>query len=45
MSEGNQAAGFPCPLCGGELADIVRIALPQLELRCKSCETEFAVEA
>ena len=39
-----QTAGYPCPMCGCEQAHIITLFLPQIELICDECQTEYAVE-
>jgi transcription elongation factor Elf1 len=45
VSEGRLAAGFKCPVCHGEDANLLGMNLPQLELECLVCGWRFAVEA
>ena len=42
--DGKKAVGFKCPRCFCKVAYVIRIALPQIELRCLVCRKEFAVE-
>jgi rubredoxin len=43
--DGNEAAGFRCPVCDFDIADVVPpITLPQVVLRCKACGWEHSVE-
>jgi hypothetical protein len=40
-----EASGFICPCCGHDVADVLAIRLPQLELQCRECRETFAVES
>ncbi len=44
MSEGRAAAGFACPMCQGQDANLLELNLPQIELECLACGWRFAVE-
>lgn len=44
MREGMEAAGFPCPVCAHDRADVLVLDPPQIVLRCRFCEEVWSVE-